>query len=262
MYIHIQKTSGTNFTNNIIETYSENQYSNYTNTPPFGNINEKDYLKVVESSKKILYEEYNLFLSNLNENNIKIDDVCDNIICNEFSNRMSKLDLFKKILCIENLNSIKHLDLNFWQKNLVFKNHLVFSIVRNPYTRVVSYYHNINNNIKNNFNFNFTFKEFIKFKLINCLSDSFNFINYKKTQLNYLKNSSSEVVCDKFYKMESDMEKISYDFNLPNLNINKINCANYDRNYSKLFDDELIHWVQINYKEDFDFFGYDPNPFW
>jgi hypothetical protein len=62
--------------------------------------------------------------------------------------------------------------------------------------------------------------------------------------------------------METDQENISIDFDLPNLNKLKINQKNYNRDYSNLYDDELINWVQETYKRDFEYFSYDINPFW
>lgn len=251
MYIHIPKTSGTNFRQNIIETYSENKYSNYNNRSPFGNITEHQIQNLTQISKNFFYNEYNFFLSNLNKNDI-----------NELLFDMNKLNRLKVILSINHSNNIKHFKLNFWEKNLIYRDHLVFSIVRNPYTRLVSFFNIIYRNMKNNFNIEFTLKEFVNSNLIDLFANSFNFMNFKQPQVDYLKNSSGKIICNKFYKMETDIEQLSIDFNLPNLNKEKINYGNYDRNYSELFDTELIDWVQEKYKEDFEFFDYNLTPFW
>jgi len=62
--------------------------------------------------------------------------------------------------------------------------------------------------------------------------------------------------------METEMETLEKDLSLTNINKFKFNRGYYDRKYSKLYTDELIEFVQNHYKKDFDYFGYDKEPFW
>jgi hypothetical protein len=258
MYIHIPKTSGTNFRSNVINTYSESNYSNYSNEPPFGNLDDNKLDEFKKISKKDLNDEFNQFLliaTTFNQKNIQIKpQYC------EFYNKIHFIS--KSKISINHSHNIKHFPLNLWEKYSIYDNHRVFSIVRNPYTRFISYYTNIVHGLKKYFNFDISIKEFIKNDYMNLITDNCKFMNYKLNQVDYLKNNSSEIICTKFYKMESDLEQLSYDFNLPNLIKEKINYGLYNRNYSELFDNELIEWVQNTYENDFKYFSYDMNPFW
>lgn len=242
MFIHIPKTSGTNFRTNIIDTYSKYNYSNYSNEPPFGNLSENQ----IDEFKKIaiddLYNEYNNFLFVTKEKNIEFN--------------------YKKIFEINHSQNVKHFPLHVWQKHSIYKNHSIFTIARNPYTRFISYYYNISGGLQKHFNIKLTIKEFIKNEYINLISNNFKFMNYKMNQIDFLKNSLQEIVCKKFYRMEFDLNQLSIDFNLPNLTKNKINCGSYNRDYYNLFDSELIDWIKQTYEKDFEYFSYDINPFW
>ena len=242
IFIHIPKTSGTNFRNNIIKTYSQNDYSNYSldsvDYKQFGNLNYNE----INQIKKISNESF--------------DDIVikhkEEYIC------IPKSEI-SKVYCYH----IKHLPLNVWEKYSIYKNQSVFTIVRNPYTKFVSHYENTIDNLKLFFNFDKpTPKQFIYSENINSIVSKISGVDYKLNQVDYLTNISGNIVCDKFYKIETDQENISIDFNLPNLNKLKINQRNYNRDYSNLYDDELINWVQETYKRDFEYFSYDISPFW
>jgi hypothetical protein len=239
IFIHIPKTSGTNFRNNVINTYSSNDYSNYSfGDNQFGNLNSNEIDRVKQISTET------------------IDDISikhkEEYICIPKS-EISKVYYYH----------IKHLPLNVWEKYSIYKNQSVFTIVRNPYTKFISHYENTIDNLKLFFNFDKpTLKKFIYSENINSIVSKIGGEDYKLNQVDYLTNTSGDIVCDKFYKMETDQENISIDFDLPNLNKLKINQKNYNRDYSNLYDDELINWVQETYKRDFEYFSYDINPFW
>jgi len=242
MFIHIPKTSGTNFRTNIINTYPEFSYSNYSNEPPFGNLSKNKLKELKNIAINDLNHEYKNFLFTAKEKNI------------EFSHR--------KIFELNHSQNVKHFPLHIWQKHSIYKNHSILTIARNPYTRFISYYYNIVYGLQKYFNVKLTIKEFIKNEYVNLISNNFKFMNYKMNQIDFLKNSFGETICKRFYRMEFDLNQLSSDFNLPNLTKNKINYGTYDRNYYNLFDSELIDWVKEIYKEDFKYFCYDIDPFW
>ena len=62
--------------------------------------------------------------------------------------------------------------------------------------------------------------------------------------------------------MENELEKVEKFFNISDINLHKHNSFSYDRNYKNIFTDEIISWVQENYKRDFNYFNYDLDPFW
>ena len=62
--------------------------------------------------------------------------------------------------------------------------------------------------------------------------------------------------------METEITQLQNFFNTSDLNEYKYNSFEYDRDYKNIFTDEIIYWVQKTYKEDFNFFGYNINPFW
>jgi hypothetical protein len=241
IFIHIPKTSGTNFRRNIIKSYSKNDYLNYdlAANMQFTNLTTNDISKL---EKRGLTEISNGI----------------SLIKND-----SSIDVNHKLLSIQFYFYIKHFTLKIWQEDLIYKNQYVFTIVRNPYTRLVSSYENALKNLKLVFNFDrIDLKGFINNNKMNSFLNEINFIDYKTNQVDYLINTSGNIICDKFYKMETDQEQIFKDFNLPELNKSKHAEGSYNKNYSKIFDDELIDWVQKTYKRDFEYFGYDINPFW
>jgi len=238
IFIHIPKTSGTNFRKNILTEYLSDEYSNYA-------------LEIDENKFSIL-------------GNKKINEIIK--IMSQDSDNIT-LKSGEKLITINTLNIcpylIKHFPLNFWEKCSIYKNQSVFTIVRNPYTRFISHYEHTIKCLKLFFNFEKpTLNQFINSKNINFIASKFECAYYQLNQVDYLTDLSKNIVCDKFYKMETDQEKISKDFNLPNLNKTKINQRNYNKDYSTLYDDEVIAWVQKTYKRDFEYFSYDINPFW
>lgn len=243
IFIHIPKTSGSNFRNNIIKAYPRTDYSNYClEDNQFGNLN----FEKINNIKKILIENFN---------DIKIENMGKKIF-------ISKFKFLNDHFLTFGSDIIKHSPVNLWEKYGIYKDQSIFTIVRNPYTRFVSHYENTIEHLKLFFNFNKpSLKEFINNKIINSIVGQIG-LDYRLNQVDYLTNISGNIVCNKFYKIETDQENLSIDFNIPNLNKTKINQKNYNRDYSNLYNDELINWVQKKYKKDFEYFSYDITPFW
>ena len=167
---------------------------------------------------------------------------------------------------IKECNIVKHAPLHFWEENGVVKNHKVFTIVRNPYTRFLSWYHEINR-IVNIFNLPFTnvsFEEFTKSKYINLLLNQLPYKSFtnKTNQVDYLIDKSGKIHVDRIYKMETDLDKIELDFNISDIHKHKINFLSYNKNYAEVYNSKTIDWVQENFQKDFDYFNYNIDPFW
>ena len=87
---------------------------------------------------------------------------------NEFWSNTNFQTLSPFINQIKDSDIVKHAPLNFWEEIGVITHHKVFTIVRNPYTRFLSWYHEMNR-IVNIFDLPFTnisFEEFINSKNI------------------------------------------------------------------------------------------------
>tara|TARA_Y100001958_G_C21146811_1_gene484013 strand:- start:99 stop:752 length:654 start_codon:yes stop_codon:yes gene_type:complete len=161
----------------------------------------------------------------------------------------------------EKINVVKHAPLSFWQKQNIVTHHKIFTIVRNPYTRLVSFF----NEFKRDMNIpHLTLNEFITnsdicegLKMI-----PYNIFSLNMNQLDFFLSIDNHISLDKFYKMEDELEKVEKFFNIKDINLHKHNSSCYDRNYKDIFTDEIISWVQMNYKKDFDYFNYNLDPFW
>jgi hypothetical protein len=167
---------------------------------------------------------------------------------------------------IKGCNIVKHAPLYFWEEIGVVTDQKVFTIVRNPYTRFLSWYHEMNR-IVEFFNLpfvNVSFEQFIESKYINVLLNQLphKVFTNKTNQVDYLVDKTGRIRVDKVYKMETDLEQIENDFNITDINTFKINFLNYDRDYAKVYTPKMIDWVQQNFQKDFEYFGYNNKPFW
>ena len=84
-------------------------------------------------------------------------------------------------------------------------------------------------------------------------------LNEKTKQVDYLKDTDGNIKVDRFYKMETDISQLASDFGLVGINDN---FENRSVNYSEIYTDSSIEYVKETYKDDFEYFGYDTNPFW
>lgn len=161
----------------------------------------------------------------------------------------------------EKINVVKHAPLSFWQKHKIVKHHKIFTIVRNPYTRLLSFF----NEFKRDLNLShLTLSEFISNSDISQELEKipYGIFSLKVNQLDFFISMNNNICLDKFYKMEDELEQVEQFFNISDINLHKHNSFKYDKNYKNIFTDEIISWVQDNYKKDFDYFNYNLEPFW
>jgi hypothetical protein len=224
-YIHIPKTSGTN----LRETFkgSSHYIQNYD---VFGNVLQK--FKPIHDR---FWQGYD---------------------CSQLK-RFVFLDLKR----VDWMHS-KHAPLWIWQEqNVITSHHKVFTIARNPYTRLVSVYQHF---IRTGeaLSSNYTLSKFVNDPAIQSIFEMFPYRSDTTPQIEFLKDSNGNVTIDRVYKMETDLPKLESDFHLDSINKIKYNSGDYIKNYKELYDDDLISWVQTTFKEDFEFFDYQIQPFW
>ena len=147
------------------------------------------------------------------------------------------------ILCEKTKKDIKHCDIRYY-KNIYgdkIEKYFKFTIVRNPYDRILSFY--LWSKGKNNQVFNRN--EFIKF-----------IKNNNSLQHKYIDNTFHIIYYENLIKDLKNIEclKDIVDFNYyPKLNAS----SNSLRNYNEIFDKELKDLVFYKYKKDFELFGYE-----
>lgn len=229
MYIHIPRTSGANF-KQIVSQYYKGEY----------NIFSKSFDDIDAPIVSILWENvYNKY--------VKTGEVS-----------VYRFNLGKRNLLFE----VQHAPLWAWQKVEMYNDEKIMTIVRNPYTKFISHYYASLYFLDRFFEFKSPSPtEFVKHENINRILE-FAPANYLVKQVDYIKDINGNIKCDKIYKMETDLKILESDFKLKNIDKFKYNKADYIRDYKNLYTDELIQFVQERYKEDFEYFEYDKEPFW
>jgi len=133
-----------------------------------------------------------------------------------------------------------------------------FTIVRNPYDRIVSQYeHRKNNNYENIFSDNMSFENWVtevyKFRNPKFVTWDIGFI----TQKAWLKNEDGEVDIDyivKFENLQHEMKKICQIIGI-NGRLEHKNATNR-KNYKAYYSIETKKIIEDFFEEDFEFFDY------
>lgn len=147
------------------------------------------------------------------------------------------------IICEKTKKDIKHVDITYYKNTYGEKinDYLKFTIVRNPYDRMLSFY--FWSKGKNNQKFNRN--EFINFiKKTNSLQHKFIDNTFHIIHFENLINELKNIECFK--------EIVDFN-NYPTLNAS----SNSKRNYNEIYDKELKDLVFNKYKKDFELFGYE-----
>jgi len=151
------------------------------------------------------------------------------------------------IICEINKTSIKHEDIRYYEKlyGHKIKDYFKFTIVRNPYDRILSFYFWAKGN--QNFNRN-EFIHFIKKSTSHHPKDinQYSYIS-KEFHIVHYENLIDELKQIRFFQ-----GKCSFD-NYPHLNAS----SNRKVNQRRIYDEELKDLVYHKFKKDFELFGYD-----
>lgn len=230
MYIHIPKTSGSNFKTTVCKSYKK-PFVQYGSDLGDNNIN-------IPKASELYWGNINQSL--LHELNIPID----------VRNTVHSMTM--------------HCSVAMWEEAEVYNNEKVFTIVRNPYTRLVSLFNVYQKVINRYVEFSRvpTLEDFIFHPLYRKGFSIYGFSTPERNQIDFLKNRDGNIICDRFYKMETQQKKLQRDFRLDNIDTWRYNTHVYNKDYSTIYNDRLIEFVQTTFKQDFEYFNYDINPFW
>ena len=170
-----------------------------------------------------------------------LKDFIDNVVIQRSSNMGEKQGI--SVLCEKTKKDIKHANINYYKHHYGEKinDYFKFTIIRNPYDRILSFY--FWSKGKNNQVFN-------RNEFINFIKKNGSF------QHQYIDNTFHIIHFENLIKELKNIEcfKEIVDFNnYPTLN----SSSNSKRNYKEFFDKELRDLVFNKYKKDFELFGYE-----
>lgn len=147
------------------------------------------------------------------------------------------------ILCEKTKCNIKHKSIeyykNIYNKNII-NNYFKFTIVRNPYDRILSFYFFTKGKSNKTFHRN----EFIMF-LYKCNSFQYKYIDNSFHVIHY------ENLNDELKNINCLKEVVNFDL-YPTLN----SSSNFKNRYKTLFDKQLKDLVYNKFRKDFEIFGY------
>ena len=147
----------------------------------------------------------------------------------------------------------------------IIKNYRTFTVVRNPFDRILSLYiWGIDPQI-GDYTSEKNFESFVKSVRDNKYSE-FNKVRYR-TQLDWITDKEKIVRVDnilRFENLQEDFDKLMSVYNLKKMNIEKINTGEeklkkigkLKKNYREYYNQEIKEIVENLYKEDIEYFNY------
>jgi len=146
-----------------------------------------------------------------------------------------------------------------------------FTVVRNPWDRIVSYFSFVKKLIQNEnqpskemliseYGIDFTFDDFVKNKLNVLTVGGTKYVNKLKTanQIDWIKNSKNELDIDyicKFENLQYDFNEVCDKIGIPQQQLPHKNKTHH-KHYTEYYDDETREIVANRYAEDIEYFGY------
>lgn len=145
--------------------------------------------------------------------------------------------------------------------NEVMNSYYVFSVVRNPYSRIVSAFNRALQRYAGQSGFD-SFENFVETQLVLPEYQRISkFQGHLETQTSYLKNNDGNLdsikKIFKFENLEECYAKITEIY--PNVPFLHANASPEEYNYKTFYTDDLANKVYAFYKDDFDNFGYSPS---
>jgi hypothetical protein len=137
-----------------------------------------------------------------------------------------------------------------------FENYFKFTIVRNPYDRLLSNYFYRKLMLKDNRVHDLSFKNWItnsrdgNYSFENCLS--------RHTQLDWIVDENGEVIVDfigKFENLQEDFDTICDKIGIPHQQLPHKNKSKH-KHYTEYYDEETKQIVAEKYAKDIEYFGY------